>query len=49
MAQIALPPFSESALSYVRVPTAPQIPPNNKDVVAATQLVTDLTISYGAP
>ena len=48
MAQIALPQFSDSALGYVRVPTAPQIPPNNKDVVAATQLVRDLTLNYGA-
>lgn len=47
MAQIALPQFSDSALSFVRVPLAPQIPPNNKDIIAAAQLVRDLTQNYG--
>ena len=47
MAQIALPNFSDSALGFVRVPLAPQIPPNDKDVVAAAQLVKDLTQNYG--
>ena len=47
MAQIALPNFSDSALNFVRVSLVPQIPPNDKDVVAAAQLVKDLTQSYG--
>ena len=47
MAQIALPQFSDSALGFVRVPSVPQNPPNNKDVVAAALLVRDLTQNYG--
>lgn len=47
MAQIAIPQLSDSALSFVRVPSAPQIPPNNKDLVAAAQLVRELTQNYG--
>ena len=47
MAQITLPILSNSALDFVRVPLAPQIPPTNKDVVAAAKLVRDLTHNYG--
>jgi hypothetical protein len=47
MAQIALPQISDFALGFVRVPLAPQIPPNNRDVLAAAKLVGDLTQNYG--
>ena len=47
MAQIAIPQFSDSALGLVRVPLAPQIPPTNNDIVAAAQLVRDITKNYG--
>jgi hypothetical protein len=47
MAQIALPQLSDSALNFVRVPLAPQIPPNNKDIISAAQLVKDVTQNYG--
>lgn len=49
MAQIALPQLSDSAIGFVRVPLAPQTPPGDKDVVAAAQLVMDLTQKYGTP
>lgn len=47
MANIPLPQISDSARGLVRVPLAPHIPPNNRDIVAAAKLVRDLANNFG--
>jgi hypothetical protein len=44
--QIALPQLSNTARDFVQVPLVPHVPPNNRDIVAAAQLVKDLTINF---
>jgi hypothetical protein len=47
IAQIAFPQLSDTARDYAKVPLPPQVPPNKRDLIAAAQLVKDLTMNYG--